>query len=83
MLESPAQTKHCAMGGGGYSNLSVGAKRGRRRCLAFIFFSQEQVRFKGDWAERCVSIAAIEFFLCWCHSCKIPWVSSIRARILP
>ena len=26
MLESPAQTKHCAMGGGGYSNLSVGAR---------------------------------------------------------
>ena len=81
MLESPAQTKHCAMGGGGYSDLSVGAKRGRRRCLPFIFFSQEQVRFKGDWAERCVSIAAIEFFLCWCHQRDI--FATFRTNMAP
>ena len=42
MLESPAQTKHCAMGGGGYSSPLRGAKRGRRRCLRVYFFSEEQ-----------------------------------------
>ena len=38
MLESPAQTKHCAMGGGGYSNLSVGCQARAKEVPARLCF---------------------------------------------